>query len=89
MNNIGCVYCRENNNNNFILIDEVLKINDIIALSFDNKIDMTWGELDSFNESVFVYIDRGYLRLSGPDCDCLDHGEKIKINFCPFCGRRL
>lgn len=37
-----------------------------------------------------VYIDRGYLRLADKeDGDCLDHGEKFKIIFCPICGRDL
>lgn len=37
-----------------------------------------------------IFIDRGYLRLADKeDCNCLDHGEKIKIIFCPICGRDL
>jgi len=37
-----------------------------------------------------VFIDRGYLRLADKeDCNCLDHGEKYKIIFCPICGRDL
>lgn len=36
---------------------------------------------------LIIHIDRGYLRLSNPDDNnCLDHGEKIKINYCPICG---
>ena len=37
-----------------------------------------------------VFIDRGYLRFVDlEDCQCMDHGRKIKINFCPFCGDNL
>ncbi len=37
-----------------------------------------------------VFIDRGYLRLVDlEDCQCMDHGGKIKIKFCPFCGEGL
>ncbi len=35
-----------------------------------------------------VFIDRGFLRLVDIDeAQCMDHGEKRKIKFCPFCGR--
>ncbi len=37
-----------------------------------------------------LFIDRGYLRFVDlDDSQCLDHGFKIKINFCPFCGDGL
>lgn len=38
-----------------------------------------------------VFIDtRGYLRLVDlDDCNCLDGGEKIKINFCSICGKKM
>ena len=41
-------------------------------------------------EEMQIIIDRGYLR-SGftDDMQCMDHGEKIKINFCPICERDL
>jgi hypothetical protein len=35
-----------------------------------------------------VVDDRGYLRLVDVnDYSCLDHGENIKIKYCPFCGK--
>ena len=43
-----------------------------------------------FKSKLSVFVDRGYLRLVDPgDCDCLDHGETCKINFCPICGKKL
>ncbi len=37
-----------------------------------------------------LFIDRGYLRLVDlEDSQCLDHGQKIKISYCPFCGDKL
>ena len=37
-----------------------------------------------------VFIDRGYLRfVDKDDCNCIESGLKIKINFCLWCGRRL
>lgn len=46
------------------------------------------GEIDSLSYDLCLFIDsRGYLRLvDADDCNCLDSGEKIKINFCPICG---
>lgn len=48
-------------------------------------------DIQDFEYDLGVFIDtRGYLRLVDlDDCDCLDHGEKIKINFCPICGQKL
>lgn len=41
-------------------------------------------------DELQVIVDRGYLRLGYTnDMQCIDHGEKTKINFCPHCGRKL
>ena len=41
-------------------------------------------------EELQLIIDRGYLRLGRrDDMDCLDHGEKVKIKYCPMCGIKL
>ena len=57
---------------------------------YDNviKLTLTEAEEDQIKEAVFV--DRGYLRLvSVDDCQCMDAGLKIKINFCPMCGIKI
>ena len=37
-----------------------------------------------------IFIDRGYLRyVDLDDTNCLDHGLKFKINYCPVCGVKL
>jgi hypothetical protein len=42
------------------------------------------------DEELQIIIDRGYLRLGWTDdMECMDHGEKIKIKYCPICGRDL
>ena len=49
-----------------------------------------FGEFTGYENISVVYDDRGYLRLGYKyDMQCLDHGENIKINFCPMCGRKL
>ena len=54
----------------------------------DYSITMDKAIENSYNNSLF--IDRGYLRLiEMEDSGCLDHGLKIKIKFCPFCGKEL
>jgi Zn-finger nucleic acid-binding protein len=47
--------------------------------------------LSMIHYTAGVFIDnRGYLRLVDlDDCSCLDHGEYIKINYCPMCGKKL
>lgn len=41
--------------------------------------------------TLSVFIDRGHLRLVDliSDGQGLDHGEKIEIKYCPFCGLEL
>ena len=79
-----CNYCDDNN----ILI----KKDDLISpTSFgwgddDTKINLS----QTANLSLIVFVDRGYLRLAdAEDCGCLDHDEKILINYCPMCGKKL
>ena len=37
-----------------------------------------------------IFIDRGYLRMvDKEESQCLDHGRKIEIKYCPFCGDKL
>lgn len=37
-----------------------------------------------------VIDDRGYLRLiDRKDSQCLDDEQTIKINYCPFCGKKF
>jgi len=48
-----------------------------------------YGKQLEDNEIFVIYDDRGYLRLGYDDFNCLDHGEKYKINYCPMCGRKL
>jgi len=41
-------------------------------------------------ELAVVLDGRGYLRhVDVDDRSCFDHGEKVKIKFCPFCGREF
>ena len=48
-----------------------------------------FGTLAGYEEMQII-VDRGYLRLGfTDDMQCLDHGEKIKINYCPMCGNRM
>jgi hypothetical protein len=51
--------------------------------------DVCFGQIVG-TEELQVIIDRGYLRLGyKDDMQCMDHGEKRKINYCPECGRKL
>ena len=48
-------------------------------------------DLHILEDDKGVFIDtRGYLRLVNlDDGQCLDHGEKVKIKYCPFCGSKF
>ena len=46
--------------------------------------------IDTAKYRLCVFVDRGYLRMvDTDDSQCLDSGEKVKISFCPMCGRKL
>lgn len=77
-----CDYCKE---------DKIIMEKEVIHRS-------TWGwgcdTLVKENNAVYyqlgIFIDRGYLRyVDLEDCNCLEHGCRVKINFCPFCGNKL
>lgn len=45
---------------------------------------------DLIYDNLGVFIDRGYLRMADlDDCQCLESGQKIKINYCLFCGKEV
>ena len=49
-----------------------------------------WGHVCDEGNILEVFVDRGYLRLcSQGDSNCLDHGERVKIQYCPCCGKEL
>jgi len=63
-----------------VLIEEEF---DVIKDYFGNKVEDT-------KEICVMYDNRGYIRLGDPsDMNCLDHGEKFKVNFCPICGEKV
>ena len=46
--------------------------------------------ISSSRYDIAVIFDRGYLRLVDTDeAQCLDHGQKVKLNYCPWCGRKI
>ena len=52
----------------------------------DDKISLK--EADYQTEHLF--IDRAFLRfIDKSEAQCLDHGIKVVINFCPMCGNKL
>ena len=75
---MSCNYCDESKH--YLLSEEVVLPNAMMGEAKFKDID---------EEPIFVFIDRGYLRLCSVDSSCMDHGEKIKINFCPVCGKWL
>ena len=51
---------------------------------------ITLEEAEDGMDRFDLFIDRGFLRfVDVTDADCLDHGAKIAISYCPVCGRKL
>lgn len=83
----NCKFCSHESEN-------LLEINEVIS-------HCSWGWGQDFikinlteaiegSQKLSIFVDRGFLRVVNlEDGDCLDHGEKTKINFCPMCGRKL
>jgi hypothetical protein len=79
-----CKYCEKD--------ETLLQKDEIISdMSFgwgNDEVKINRSQCIEYSLSVFV--DRGYLRLADPeDCGCLDHGQKVRINYCPMCGEAL
>lgn len=79
-----CEYCKNKK--------EIIRKDEIIS-----EFSWGWGNQEvkinreqATEYSLSMFIDRGYIRLvDAEDCCCLDHGEKVKITFCPFCGEKI
>jgi len=78
---MSCDYCQKN-----------------VPIFHSEKVDtylLGWGNYTITSDDISysdygLFLERGYLRFTDlDDTQCLDHGEKIKIKFCPFCGKEL
>ena len=81
-----CTWCKESA---FGTLIESEKLESAI-IGWEAKMKAT--ELDNIDNSVVMEIrcGSGYIRLGDRgDMNCLDHEEKIEINYCPMCGRKL
>lgn len=80
---MSCKYCNDGD----ILLEKEF---DVIPWYFKEGSIVRSKDLNRIADTFGMFIDRGYLRLADlHDCNCLDHGEKIKINFCPVCGTKI
>lgn len=87
-----CKYCNDDNTKD-ILKSDIDELDDIF-LSFAKDTDeFKASYIRTFYEAekLGVFYDRGYLRLTrGDDIGCLDHSEdRVKMNYCPMCGRKI
>jgi len=80
---MSCEYCKDEK----ILLQEDVLSDHMFAFSDTaNRADA-----EAFKYPLGVFVDvRGYLRLVDlEDCNCIEPGEKIAINFCPMCGDKI
>lgn len=81
---MGCKYCDDSER----MIQKEVQNTNILWWGIGQEI--TEEALQCCDYNLIVFIDRGYLRLANEDdCNCMDHGEKIKIEYCPMCGRKI
>lgn len=81
-----CEYCAESAFNTLIEAD--------VTIYAENIFGKVHLYDEPFDEDMSVALDircgSGYIRLGDrTDMGCIDHGGKIKINYCPMCGRKL
>jgi len=64
----------------------------IIEKEFLDSWVLGWNDAPITNKNAMystykIFVDRGFLRfVPQDDTQCLDHGEKFRIKFCPMCG---
>lgn len=81
-----CDYCEEERT---IFEKEIISEN-AWAWCFGESAEINLEQAKVHEDTYSLFIDRGYLRfVDKDDSMCLDHGWKIKINYCPCCGREL
>jgi hypothetical protein len=81
---MSCDYCKKEQ----VIIEK--ETNNVGILYWVVGKELDKQSLDATEYTLAIFIDRGYLRLADKDdCNCLDHGEKVKLNYCPFCGEKI
>lgn len=81
-----CDYCKKEKT---IFFQEVIS-HHAWGFGWDSETKINLIQAESNKIKMGVFIDRGYIRFCNlDDCQCMDHGEKIKIQSCPFCGKKL
>jgi len=83
---MNCKYCKEE--------ETIIKHDEISSASWGWGGELKIKESESITNEMHLFLDKRdmgtYLRYAdSDDCSCLESGEKIKINFCPFCGTKL
>jgi hypothetical protein len=80
---MGCKYCEKEQ----VIIEKETSNVNILYWAIGTELNRK--SLEATEYTLAIFIDRGYLRLvAKDDCNCLDHGEKVKLNYCPFCGEK-
>ena len=81
-----CEYCE--NDKTMLSFDSISPAN--WGWGYDDSVKLTLNEAEKDPDTKALFVDRGHLRVATiGDCDCLESGEKIKVNFCPMCGADL
>lgn len=69
----------------------------IFEQKYISRASWGWGgdtkitEAQATPDRIGLFIDaRGYLRMVDlDDCNCIEAGDKVSIDFCPFCGDNI
>ena len=84
-----CEYCKVDKLNLLIESDKIW--NTIYFFIGEGK-PLQEDDVDTVDNSVVLEIrnGQGSLRLGErDDMQCIDHSDKVEINYCPMCGRNL
>jgi len=74
------------------------ELTELIKSDKVDELQFGWDSVASINinnrqdNSVMMEVrgNCGYIRLGDrEDMQCLDHGEYIKVNYCPICGSKI
>ncbi len=81
-----CKFCKDE--------ETIFKREEISQASWGWGGEISIKESEKCTNDMALFIDKRsnitYLRYAdSDDCNCLESGQKVEIQFCPFCGDKI
>ena len=81
-----CKFCE----NEEIIINQEIISESAWGWGGDTRITLSEVSTDNFGLFIDKRDSKTFMRFADiEDSQCIESGEKVEINFCPFCGKNL